>query len=88
LPLEVRARLAVFQTGSYDSRLFAWEDDLLYNPVVKALYGEGSRSYIVISYKMQGRVEIRFKYAASRLEAAVDGYDIYDEYKFQLYFSF
>jgi hypothetical protein len=88
LPLEIRARLAIFQTGSYDSRLFAWEDDLLYNPLVKTLYGEGSRSYILISYKLQRRVEIRFKYAVSRLTATYDGYDTYDEFKFQLYFSF
>jgi len=88
LPLEIRARLAVFQTGSYDSRLFAWEDDLLYNPLVKALYGEGSRSYILVSYKIAGKVNARFKYAVSRLAASYDGYDTYEEFKFQLYFSF
>jgi len=88
LPLEIRARLAVFKTGSYDSRLFAWEDDLLYNPLVKALYGEGSRSYIMILYKLPGAVKIRLKYAVSRLAAEDDVcYDTYDELKFQLLIS-
>ncbi len=54
IPLEIRGRLTVFKTGSYDTRIYTWEDDLLYNPVIKPLYEEGERSYLMIIYRAFG----------------------------------
>ena len=67
LPLEARIRLALFNTGSYDTRIYAWEDDLLWNMSVRPLYMQGYRSYMVLTYKPSGRISIRAKYGVTRL---------------------
>lgn len=67
LPLEARIRLALFNTDSYDTRIYAWEDDLLWNMSVKPLYMQGSRSYVVLTFKPFRRISIRAKYGVTRL---------------------
>jgi len=88
LPLEIRGRITVFNTGSYETRIYAWEDDLLYNPFIKTLYGEGNRSYIMIIYCLKGKLTIRAKYALSSITGGHDSYGFTDELNFQLVFSF
>ena len=46
----VKARVAFFQTDSYDERLYAYESDLLYTFTVNSYYGKGVRYYLVASY--------------------------------------
>lgn len=46
----VKARVAFFQTGSYDERLYAYEGDLLYTFTVNSYYGKGVRYYLMVSY--------------------------------------
>lgn len=46
----VKARVAFFQTDSYDERLYAYESDLLYTFTVNSYYGKGVRYYLTASY--------------------------------------
>ena len=63
VPLRLWFRYALCSTEGWDSRLYAWENDLLSSFSVPALYGEMTRSFIMLSWKPAGRVEARLKYA-------------------------
>ena len=63
IPLRIWFRYALCSTGGWDSRLYAWENDLLSSFSVPALYGEMTRSFIMLSWKPAKRVEARLKYA-------------------------
>jgi hypothetical protein len=40
-------RFSAFETGGYDSRLYAFENQVLYNYSIPALYGRGTRYYLL-----------------------------------------
>jgi hypothetical protein len=63
LPLRIWFRYALCTSDSYDSRLYAWENDLIYLFSVPALYGECSRSSMMLSWKPADRLEFRAKYS-------------------------
>jgi len=65
VPLRLWLRYALCTTEGYDSRLYAWENDMLSSFSVQAMYGESNRTYLMISWKPLERVEIRAKYAVS-----------------------
>ncbi|MBM4175952.1 MAG: helix-hairpin-helix domain-containing protein [Ignavibacteria bacterium] len=61
--LKVSSRIIYFQTQTYDSRVYEFENDLtgvLYNP---GLYGRGMRWYVVAQYKIWRMLTLSFKYA-------------------------
>jgi hypothetical protein len=63
VPLRLWFRYALCSSGGWDSRLYAWENDMLSAFCVPALYGEMTRSFIMLSWKPSDRVEARVKYA-------------------------
>ncbi len=63
VPLRLWFRYALCSTGGWDSRLYAWENDLLSSFSVPALYGEMIRSFIMLSWKPAEKMEVRLKYA-------------------------
>lgn len=65
LPLKIWLRHALCTTDSYDSRLYAWENDLIYSYSVPALYGECSRSFVMISWNPSDKMDIRMKYTVT-----------------------
>lgn len=64
-PLSIMIRYYTYYIDSYDTRIYAWEDDLLYHPSVPALFGKGNRNYFVVDYHPDKPISIRFKYAVS-----------------------
>ncbi len=64
-PLRLWFRYALCSTEGWDSRLYAWENDLLSSFSVPALYGECSRSFLMLSWKPGDRIEFRAKYAVT-----------------------
>ncbi len=50
-PIKLYGRLAAYNTPSFDSRIYAFENDLLYNFSVPAYYGEGVRWYAMTSFQ-------------------------------------
>ena len=78
IPLNLSARLAYFNTESYNSRIYAYENDLLYTFAVPAFFGKGFRTYLNLKYKISERAEIWFKLAntlQSGAESISSGYN-------------
>jgi hypothetical protein len=67
IPLSLWLRYCMFKTDSWDSRIYAYENDLLYSFSIPALSGEGSRSYIMVKWDLSDSAEIRFKYGITSL---------------------
>jgi len=49
-PYAAVLRLQYFETGSYDSRIYAYENDVLYSYSIPAFYDKGFRYYLTISH--------------------------------------
>ncbi|MFB6306081.1 MAG: hypothetical protein ABEH43_03685, partial [Flavobacteriales bacterium] len=52
IPLSLRTRLAIFNTNSHNTALYAYEHDVLYAFSVPAYSGQGIRTYFLIKYEM------------------------------------
>jgi hypothetical protein len=63
LPVHLSARLAWFHTDSYNSRIYAWENDLLYSFSIPALFGEGFRAYLYLKYRIGKKTDVWFKFS-------------------------
>jgi hypothetical protein len=62
IPITLWARYCIFNTDDWSSRIYTYENDLLYSYSIPALYGEGSRSYIMAKWKIADYAELRIKY--------------------------
>jgi hypothetical protein len=60
-PMNISARLAWFSTDSYNSRIYAYENDLLYTFSIPAYYGNGFRTYVNLNYKISKNIDCWFK---------------------------
>ncbi len=65
IPGKVSARLAWFNTPGYASRIYAYENDLLYTFSIPAFWNKGIRSYLNLKYKINEKTEVWFKWANS-----------------------
>ena len=48
--IRLTARYALFNTDGYNSRLYAYEHDVLYSSSMPAYYGRGFRAYLILHY--------------------------------------
>jgi len=62
-PLSVSLRYALFQTDSYDSRIYAFEAEVPGSYSILANYYRGSRFYILLDYNLTRRIEIWLRYS-------------------------
>jgi hypothetical protein len=62
----INGRLAWFDTDGYNSRLYAYENDLLYSFSIPALYGKGIRTYLNFRQTVNEKLTIWLKFAATR----------------------
>lgn len=56
-------RLALFDTESFNARIFAYESDLLFNFSVPAYYYQGSRFYLNCRYRVSRAVMLEARFA-------------------------
>lgn len=56
-------RYALFDTDSYDERLYAYESNVLYAYSVPAFYNKGSRYYILLQYKINRNFDFWIRFA-------------------------
>lgn len=82
IPVTLWFRYCLFNTGNWDSRIYTYENDLLYSFSIPALSGEGNRSYFMIKYEPGDRIDFRVKYGITSI---INGEDLKDkqEFKFQ-----
>lgn len=62
-PYSFKLRYALFDTDSYSSKIYAYENDLLYLFSVPAMYYRGSRYYIMFRYKFARRFDLWLRYS-------------------------
>lgn len=62
LPIDVSLRYALFQTDSYDSRIYTYENNALYVFSVPSYYYQGSRAYILLRYTFLRKCDLWFRY--------------------------
>lgn len=62
-PLSFSIRYAIFDTDSYNSRIYAYENDVLYAFSVPALNGRGTRFYITSKYHIARGVDFWLRYS-------------------------
>ncbi len=94
-PLSVNFRFAIFDAG-YNARIYAYENDLLYNFSIPAYFNKGTRVYLMLKYKAADFLNIYLRYAhyyyadkdviGSSLNEIEGNYT--SELKFQLKFRF
>lgn len=56
-PISVSFRFAIFNTDSWNSRIYSYESDMLYTFSVPAYYSKGTRTYIMLAYSPTKRVD-------------------------------
>jgi hypothetical protein len=88
LPLVLWYRYCLYSGTGWDSRIYSYENDLLYSFSVPALYGDGSRSYLMAKLDIGRHGEIRIKYGITEMIDKPGAYKYNDELKLQLRFWF
>ncbi|MDA3906618.1 MAG: hypothetical protein PF484_11140 [Bacteroidales bacterium] len=58
-------RLAVFNTDSFSSAIYAYENDVLYAFSIPAYFGQGIRFYQLLNYDLSQKIKCWFRYSLS-----------------------
>jgi hypothetical protein len=95
IPLSFDLRYCLFD-ATYDSRVFAYENDILYNFSIPAYSGRGSRFYLLARYRIGKLFDLRIRYSQflyANTKVISSGYDeiqgnIKSELKFQVVYRF
>ncbi len=61
-PITLTARYALFETESYQSRIYAYENDILYAFSIPPYYGVGSRYYLLLKWKIKKGIDLWFRF--------------------------
>lgn len=61
--LRMTARYALFDSEDYDSRIYAYENDIYGMFSVPPYYGKGSRYYILLKYKLGQSIDIWLRFS-------------------------
>jgi len=62
IPVTIWTRVCIFNTDDWDSRLYTYENDLLFSFNIPALSGKGLRSYTMLKCDIGELAELRVKY--------------------------
>ena len=62
-PYNITLRYALFDTDSYDERIYAYENDLLYAFSIPAYYYKGSRFFVLLKYDISKRIDFWLRFA-------------------------
>ena len=65
--LQLKGRIAFFSTDDYDSRIYAYENDVLYAVSLPAYYGKGFRTYLIARYGINRNLDLWLRFARTQL---------------------
>lgn len=68
---KIQSRLSYYNTDSYNTRIYAYENDVLYSFSYPSFFNKGSRFYTNIKYNLFQGVYIYIKYALSFKESTL-----------------
>jgi hypothetical protein len=96
IPLSASARFAIFRTDDFDTRIYAYENDLLYNFSVPFYYNQGMRWYVNLSYQPVKGLSLSLRLAQFIYPTQTtngSGYDLIDgitktDFKLQIRYRF
>lgn len=85
-------RLAIFNTDSFSSAIYAYENDVLYAFSIPAYFGQGLRFYQLVNYELTEKIKLWIRYSLSyypyeeSIESGLDEINgsVKSELKFQL----
>jgi len=60
-PISANVRVQYFESDSYDSRLYAYENDVLYSFSIPPVFGKGYRYYLNINYDVSKKLATWFR---------------------------
>jgi hypothetical protein len=63
IPLVLTTRFAIFETDSWNTRIYAYENDVLYYFSIPAYYSRGTRAYLLAQYSVGKRMDVWFRIA-------------------------
>ncbi len=61
-PFSFTFRYGIFETDSYNSRIYAYENDVLNSYTIPAYYNRGTRTYLTIRYKIRRGIDVWLRY--------------------------
>ncbi|MDB4533742.1 helix-hairpin-helix domain-containing protein [Vicingaceae bacterium] len=61
-PFSFAFRYGIFDTESYNSRIYAYENDVLYAFSIPAYYNRGTRTYLTVKYKIKRGIDLWLRY--------------------------
>ena len=64
-PLTANIRLQYFDTDDYNSRIYAYENDVLYSFSIPLFYNKGYRYYANVNYDISKKISVWVRYAQS-----------------------
>jgi hypothetical protein len=62
-PVKFSARYALFDTDSYDERIYAYENDVLYAFSIPSYYYKGSKVYFLIKCDVNKNIDLWFRFS-------------------------
>ncbi len=83
IPVAVWFRHCIFNTDEWSSRIYTYENDLLYSFSIPALSGKGSRNYLMVKWEISDIVEFRVKYRITSIQSPYNIVEEDDELKLQ-----
>nr|WP_320118173.1 helix-hairpin-helix domain-containing protein [uncultured Marinifilum sp.] len=66
IPMNISLRYAIFDTDSYNTRIYAYENDILYAFSVPAYYLQGNRFYLNLNYKIGSKLTLYARYSQTK----------------------
>jgi len=62
IPIKLHFRYAIFNTDDYDTRIYAYENNVLYKFSVPAYYYQGQKYYILLNYKLSNALSFWLRF--------------------------
>jgi len=61
-PFSFAFRYGIFETDSYNARIYAYENDVLYAFSIPAYYNRGTRTYLTVRYHVRRGIDVWLRY--------------------------
>jgi len=82
-PVSLTARVALIDTDDYESRIYAYENDLLYRFRIPAYYGTGYRGYVNLRWRASRKLTAELRGALGRREGADDQIEVATQLRYK-----